>query len=226
MSRLFTLLLFLCSLSADRLAAQQVLQHKFLLAWSEDNTLSFDGAGEFSVNPALPVYTFRFPLEGSSKLSVKLTVESSEQIPITNEVIFDDIPKEYVVGSSTEQERGRWFGRVWIMPFIAQGDQKADRITNGILTIRIDPIYTGGVVRSGPGFKENSVLKEGIIHKLSVDQSGIYKLDYNFIKDKLKVDPSSISPSDIGIFGNGVCFFSRRRRHTRSGTVSWARRCV
>ena len=86
MSRLFTLLLFLCSLSADRLAAQQVLQHKFLLAWSEDNTLSFIGAGEFSANPALPVYTFRFPLEGSSKLSVTLTVESSEQVTITNDV--------------------------------------------------------------------------------------------------------------------------------------------
>ena len=203
MSRLFTLLLFLCSLSADRLAAQQVLQHKFLLAWSEDNILSFDGAGEFSANPALPLYTFRFPLEGSSKLSVTLTVESSEQVTITNEVICADIPKEYVVGSSMEQERGKWFGRVWIMPFVSKGDQKADRITNGILTIHIDPIYTGGVVRSGPGFKENSVLKEGIIHKLSVDQSGIYKLDYNFIKDKLKIDPSSISPSNIGIFGNG-----------------------
>lgn len=203
MNRLVTLLLFLSYLYSVQLNAQQTLQHKFILAWSEDRPLSFQGAGEFSANPALPVYTFRFPLESSSTLSVALSVEASDQVTIANDSLSADIPGQYLLGSSTEQDRGKWFGRVWIMPLVSITDQTAERITSGILTIRIHPVLSGGVVRSGPGFKENSVLREGIIHRISVDQPGIYKLDYNYIKDKLKIDPSSISPSDIGIFGNG-----------------------
>lgn len=65
-----------------------------------------------------------------------------------------------------------------------------------------DPGEQGGE-RSGPEFKTTSVLASGRIFRVSVDQPGIYKLDYNFIKDKLKIDPSGISPSRIGVFGNG-----------------------
>jgi hypothetical protein len=186
MNRLVTLLLLPSFLSTDKLDAQQILRHKFLLTWSETNTLKFDGAGEFAPNPTLPVYTFRFPLEGSSKLLTELSVEASDNVIITNDSLTADIPTEYIVGSSTEQERGKWFGRVWIMPLVKLTDHMAERITSGILTIRIEPVHSDGVVRSGPEFKENSVLKDGIIHKLSVDQPGIYKLDFNFIKDKLK----------------------------------------
>ena len=32
--------------------------------------------------------------------------------------------------------------------------------------------------------------------------------------------------SCVSVYGHGSCFFSSRRRHTRSSTVSWARRCV
>ena len=60
-----------------------------------------------------------------------------------------------------------------------------------------------GDPRSGPDFKNSSVLSSGSIFRISVDQPGVYKLDYTFIKDKLKVDPAGISPSRIAIFGNG-----------------------
>ena len=63
-----------------------------------------------------------------------------------------------------------------------------------------EPGYTA---RSGPQFKENSLLANGIIHRVSVNNTGVYKLDYNFIKDKLKIDPATFSPDRIGIFGNG-----------------------
>ncbi len=60
-----------------------------------------------------------------------------------------------------------------------------------------------GGYRMGPDFKETSLFSDGAVYKISVDKAGIYKLDYNFIKEKLKVDPAGISPSEIGIFGNG-----------------------
>ncbi|MEP6647206.1 MAG: hypothetical protein ABJC12_08950, partial [Saprospiraceae bacterium] len=60
-----------------------------------------------------------------------------------------------------------------------------------------------GPYRSGPVFKNNSVLSAGTIHKIAVRQAGIYKLDYNFIKDNLKIDPGTLNPSQITLFGNG-----------------------
>ena len=57
--------------------------------------------------------------------------------------------------------------------------------------------------RSGPEFKTSSVLSSGKIHRVGVDQPGVYKIDFNFIKDKMKIDPSSLQPNAIGVFGNG-----------------------
>ncbi len=57
--------------------------------------------------------------------------------------------------------------------------------------------------RSGPPFKENSVLANGIIHRIAVNAPGVYKIDYNFLKDKLHLDLSSISPGQVAVFGNG-----------------------
>ena len=51
-------------------------------------------------------------------------------------------------------------------------------------------------------FSTNSVLAEGEIYKLSVIQSGIYKIDYNYINQSLNLDPSSIDPRNIHIYSN------------------------
>lgn len=56
---------------------------------------------------------------------------------------------------------------------------------------------------SGPEFKETSILASGIIHKIAVSKSGIYKLDYSFIKDKLKIDPGTLQPDQVALYGNG-----------------------
>jgi len=55
-----------------------------------------------------------------------------------------------------------------------------------------------------PDFKSTSLLAAGTIHRIAVSKSGVYKLDYNFIKDKIKIDPASISPDRIIIAGNGA----------------------
>lgn len=74
---------------------------------------------------------------------------------------------------------------------------------NGLMAQPGDDHGLPGGLRMGPDFKESSQLSDGTVFRISVDKPGIYKLDYNFIKEKLKVDPSGVSPTQIGIFGNG-----------------------
>ena len=83
------------------------------------------------------------------------------------------------------------------------GEHIAKTIIGWLLAVSVTSSGACYTNRSGPSFKENSVLAEGIIHRVSVNTSGVYKLDYNFIKDKLKIDPSTFSPDRIGVFGNG-----------------------
>lgn len=49
-----------------------------------------------------------------------------------------------------------------------------------------------------------SVLKDGDVYKFSIADAGIYKLDYNFLKNELKIaNLDQIDPRNIKIYGNG-----------------------
>ncbi len=203
MNRFYLLVLSLGFLHLNSLCSQQVITHKFSLTWSGTEPLKFDGAGSYSKDPRLPIYSYRFPLPGKSSLHPNLTVESSEPVDLSSLGTNDNLPREYIIGSATEEERGRWFGRVWVMPMISTSGHQGQRITSGTISINVIPAADLASGRRGPNFKETSVLSTGIIHKISVSKSGIYKLDYNFIKDKLKVEPNTINPNQIAIYGNG-----------------------
>jgi hypothetical protein len=48
----------------------------------------------------------------------------------------------------------------------------------------------------------NSVLSSGTWYKISIDKTGVYKLDKNFL-ESLGIATSSLNPNDIRIYGNG-----------------------
>lgn len=52
-------------------------------------------------------------------------------------------------------------------------------------------------------YASNSVLASGQFYKIAVTQQGMYKVDYNFIKNTLGIDPSTINPANIRLYGNG-----------------------
>ena len=49
----------------------------------------------------------------------------------------------------------------------------------------------------------NSVLSDGTIIKIPISEPGVYKLDYNYLKDKANIDIDNINPKNISIYGNG-----------------------
>lgn len=203
MNRIYALSLLLSTLCLNNLLSQQVIHHKFSLEWSETNPLRFEDAGEFPADPRLPLYTYRFPIGGQASIIPQLVVSSSESQSLSHLDPKVNLPRTHHVGAVVEVERGKWFARVWVMPIISQNGGMAEKIISGELIIQLNNIPLIISARSGPDFKETSVLSSGTIHKLSVEKTGVYKIDYNFIKDKIKIDPASISPEKIAIYGNG-----------------------
>lgn len=203
MIRILTLLVLLFTISLNSVFSQQSIHHTFSLDWSETNSLRFEGAGEYSSDARLPLYTFRFPVIGPSSVLPQLSILSSEPVAINHLDPKADLPRNPIVGATVESDRGQWYARVWVMPIVSQGSGSAQRIVTGEISIQINPVSSQSNTRSGPIFKENSVFSSGIAHKISVEKTGMYKMDYNFIKDKIKVDPASISPDKIAMYGNG-----------------------
>ncbi|MCB0598244.1 MAG: type IX secretion system sortase PorU [Lewinellaceae bacterium] len=50
--------------------------------------------------------------------------------------------------------------------------------------------------------QENSPLSDGLIYKIAVAEAGIYRLDYNFLKE-LEVDVDNIDPRTLKLYGMG-----------------------
>jgi len=202
MNRLYLLVFLFGFIWVNNLFCQQEINHQFSLHWSASSPLSFDGAGEYSNDPRLPLYIYRFPLASESTLFPEITVESSELVDLSLFGPNPNLPKDYIIGSSIEQERGKWYGRIWLMPVLSESGQHGQRIVSGTITIHIFPSSSQGTNRNGPEYKETSVLSEGTVHRISVSERGIYKLDYDFIRNKLNIDPGSLSPNKIAIYGN------------------------
>lgn len=53
-----------------------------------------------------------------------------------------------------------------------------------------------------PFLKSNSILQNGKWYKISVNKDGAYKITYAFLK-QLGIDPETINPKNIRIYGNG-----------------------
>lgn len=64
-------------------------------------------------------------------------------------------------------------------------------------------ITFSGVAQTPRVYAEHSALSAGKWYKVAVSENGIYKVDYNFVKDISGGDPSAVSFSKIAIFGNG-----------------------
>lgn len=51
--------------------------------------------------------------------------------------------------------------------------------------------------------RANGILSKGNWYKFSIERSGVYKLDYNFLVNELKINPNDLNFATIGIFGYG-----------------------
>jgi len=74
-----------------------------------------------------------------------------------------------------------------------------------LLTYKVN-LQNGAPIKKTRGnrvYATNSVLADGTWFKVSIAERGMHKIDFDFVKNKLGVDPSTINPAQIGVFGNG-----------------------
>lgn len=98
------------------------------------------------------------------------------------------------------KERKRPFALVRVPAFAgSQGAFK--RISS--FSVTVDEVPVSATAPAAKTTAASSPLANGNWYKIAVSETGIYKVDYDYIASKLGVDASKISPSNIRVFGNG-----------------------
>jgi len=194
-------------------AAQPSVVHR-TLQWSaeakvlpyEDSTepvalLRFKGAVYNPAHNTLPYYIERFALPSYGDLVVSfgnLVYEPFEKTPSADD---QAIAEQIEISSVTEQERSQFYSRVTFMPIRRVGQGRFERLVSFDLryefVAKLQPVQTRG------GNTFTSVLSDGDVYKIAVSQPGVYKLDFDFLKNKLGIPLESIDPRSFKIYGNG-----------------------
>ncbi len=164
--------------------------------------ISFEGA-YYTGLQALPFWNETFYGDG---LAPAVQINNCSFVAITDEELMlvqayiDNIPFEIQFSSSGVTSRKQKGVYIEILPFIRE------KSTNQVLKLISFSIQFAendqAAAQQGRSYAPNSVLAKGNWYKLAVVQSGIHRIEYNDLV-AMGINPATINPSQIGIFGRG-----------------------
>ncbi len=158
--------------------ASQGAPDGFLPVFSQVSPATTDG--KVSVQLVNPVYVAAGQVDNSSLKYIHSSVEASGRI-----IYYHKKPKLYLS----------------VLPFRKNPASGAiERLESFTLKVTVTP---KGGEKSLHSYASNSALANGTWFKISVPADGIYKIDFNFIKKTLGIDPTTINLNTLAIFGNG-----------------------
>lgn len=169
--------------------------------------------------PSIPVFSERIPLSGRSAITVDVVSMQFESFAFQPVADQADLSSEVRIETTLEQERNRYFARIRFIPIRKTGNT-FERVRSFHLNIRTTIIPEPLQERGGP-FTFSSALNNGTVYKFGVAQSGMYKLDYAFLKNELGLSNiDNIDPRTIRIFGNGGGMLPERNIDPRTDDLS------
>ena len=177
------------------------LQQINLTNSSNIQVLSFSGGYNSEASHFLP--TFQQELPVSRVGNITCTLRNARYEPLTN-IDFsgiDKVPAEIDVIAVCSAIKKTPKGIVSFVPL------RKNPITGSIeklMEADIEYLITSLVSSGGSReYADNSVLRDGNWFKISIPSSGMYKMDYNFLANVLKVNMSSLTISQMGVYGFG-----------------------
>ncbi|MCB9355220.1 MAG: type IX secretion system sortase PorU [Lewinellaceae bacterium] len=174
----------------------------------------FDGGTFSDASPGLPVFAEQFVLPGRARLEVEVVSVQYEPFPRRPAIDVANVPEDLKVNASVAQARNTYYGEVSFIALRKQGST-LERVKSFTLNVRIIAEPAPVKERGGP-YTYNSALGTGEAFKFGVAKSGIYKLDYNFLKNDLGISNlDNIDPRTIRLYGNGGAMLPEKNSDTR-----------
>jgi Peptidase family C25/FlgD Ig-like domain len=151
----------------------------------------------------LPVFTEKIALDEKSTLEVLVSDVQWEAFDKKNAEEDKLLKDDLIATVSVFQEKNKFWGFLTVIPVRKIGT-KYERATSFTLNIRSTPVTPNPAAIDRGGPTSTSVLSDGDIYKFGIQLNGVYKLDYNFLKNELKIaDLDNLDPRNLKLYGNG-----------------------
>jgi hypothetical protein len=212
------LLLFICL--GLQVNGQQLISIDIAPKWDEtlflpqENSpavlyIQFANADRWQADPAFPVYRIYQNLAGNSIATVHLIHDQWEAWPGSADLPFDvnRVPANPKPEIWVTRDKNTFTASGYLLP-LRNNNGTLERLVQGTLHISYTPIPNPVVTLRGGGTEE-SVLANGTAYKIAVSGEGIYKLNYDFLKNNLKLPVDQIDPRRIHLYGNGGAMLPR-----------------
>ncbi len=164
---------------------------------------TFKGAIYNNDFPTLPISSNRFQVPSKGNLSVEIInvqYETLDKKPTEDDAF---IKEELSFDTKITKSRQDFFANITFIPIIKSSFGGFQKVVNIELKVVFKPLASSTVFRSPNTY--TSALADGDIYSIKVNDNGIYKLTYDFLKTNLGIDNiDNIDPKNIQILGNGA----------------------
>ncbi len=166
-------------------------------------TLDCEGCAADPSKDFLPFYVENISLNQDGE--IQITIENAVYEAVGNTELFE---QSHLIGEHAEVTY--WIGYfktepkalISILPLRKNTmTGEVEKLVDFDLKISIQP-KSFRTSLSSMTYASNSVLTTGDWYKISVNKTGVFKLDYEFFQD-LEIDVSNIDPRNIRVYGNG-----------------------
>ncbi len=169
----------------------------------EETFRSFNFTGASFDENYMPVLYIKEPVS-NSVTEIKARIFNVVTEPVKQEDLKlirnkESIGTDFTVTPQIVTRKKKNFSSIAVFPFrkVATGFEK-------LISFDLDfqPVYTAARLSQGRTYTSTSVLATGDWYKIAVLQTGVFKIDYSFLKN-MGMDVDNINPQNIKLFGNG-----------------------
>ena len=161
--------------------------------------LSFENA-EYEGEPMrYPVIFIRIPIEGPASARVFIEPVSSSYTELPSPAWKNQLPTDITPSCRVSRDRDRYAAIVKFAPLWVEGE-KVKLLES--FRIRLVTTRTPDHQKRNREYTLFSALMEGTIFRLPINQTGMHRIDYNYLAG-LGIDMKEIDPLRIQLFGNG-----------------------
>ena len=167
----------------------------------------------FIDNNGVPSFSSNWPVSKSVN-KVSHTIEN---------IVYEKVDKKYLNAVAVEKIPSAIESRLDISK--ARNDQSLSLSLTPMIrlggvvkkVVSFDLVYTLSTVASKSyrtSAVQSSVLSSGSWYKFAIDTTGVFKIDYNFLKD-LGISLDGLNPKNIKIYGNGGSMLPQKNEDSR-----------
>lgn len=161
---------------------------------------TFTNADHSEAVGLLPMYRENIPLSVSGSVEVEIINAIYSLATNVDAKSVKFIGPTIKANAELSLQRKKPFAFVEVFPFRKSVSGQVEKLESFTLKLTVTPIQNH---KAGNAFAANSVLSSGSWYKLGVSADGIYKIDYNYLKNTIKVNPENVTLSSLAIYGNG-----------------------